>query len=149
MLRILLVLCIASLCSSKKAKKIFEPCQVKSKCAENQPSEVASWDCFGKHVFRPTENAASELYVEHDCGGVGWGNSIRGVVNAFALAAVLNRRLIIKFSPGDKPFYKLWNPPYNLTTWDYGTTAIRAAQNNIPGKGFFLDWPSMLNLLGH
>ena len=135
-------ICIISLVltSSKKTEKVFETCQVKAQCLE-QPSEVERWECFGKYAFRPTDNAASELFVEHDCGGVGWGNSIRGVVNAFALAAVLNRRVVIKFSPGDKPFYKLWNPPYNLTSWDYGTTAIRAIENNIPRKFYmFLNY---------
>jgi hypothetical protein len=117
--------------SASKGTKKFKTCPVK-RCGVNQTSEIASWECLGRHLFRPTDDPMSEMFVEHDCGGVGWGNSIRALYNAFAIAAVLDRRIIVRYSPGDNPMWKLWDPPYDLDQWNYGVDVLREEQFNIP-----------------
>jgi hypothetical protein len=116
---------------TKSTTKKIKICPVKS-CGTNQTSEVASWECLGRHLFRPSDDPMSERFVEHDCGGVGWGNSFRAMYNAFAIAAVLDRRILIRYWPGNNPFWKLWNPPYDLNAWDYGLDALREKHLNIP-----------------
>lgn len=55
-------------------------CPAKLQCA-NETTEIGRWECLGRQFFTPTANPLDEMYVEHDCGGVGWGNSIRGYYN--------------------------------------------------------------------
>lgn len=113
-------------CQETKSKS-FRICPVKL-CSNNATTELEAWDCFGAHIFRPTDDPRQELFVEHDCGGVGWGNSIRGLYNAFSLAAVLNRRLVIRFDA----MHRLWLPPNNLTQWDFGVDeVIRSKGSNL------------------
>jgi hypothetical protein len=94
-------------------------------CLEEEPdSELRRWDCVGKRLFRPTSSVLDEKFVKHDCGGVGWGNSIRALYNSMSLALILNRRIIISFDS----MQKLWSPPFgnvnstenNSNAWDYG-----------------------------
>ena len=59
------------------------------------------------HNTQTGSNPATYFYVEHDCGGVGWGNSIRGLYNAAAMAAMFGRRLIVTHAP----FNRLFLPP--------------------------------------
>lgn len=111
--------------AGKKSKKGsgFRVCAVKS-CGKNQTSELDSWECFARRIFEPTDDPGNEIFVEHDCLGVGWGNSIRGLHNSMAIAAVLNRRLIIRF----KAMSQLWLPPFDLKSWDFGLDAALAQQ---------------------
>lgn len=90
-----ILLAITSLLVAKLSA--FEVCNVKNQdCLKNATSEYEIWDCYGKYIFRPKSNKKSEnTYVEHDCGGVGWGNSMRALYNAFGLAALMDRRLIV------------------------------------------------------
>jgi len=86
------------------------------------------WDCLGKQLFSGVpkgEKADEHFYVEHDCGGVGWGNSVRGLYNSASLAALMGRRLIVTH----EPFNRMFLPPYsdinrsdveNPDHWDYG-----------------------------
>jgi hypothetical protein len=103
-------------------KTKFEFCKIlihAKTCLETAQNEVEQWDCYGRYIFRPTTKVSNEKYMSHDCGGVGWGNSIRALYNAFGLAALLDGRLIVTY-----PFFdQLWNPPYGLESWDYGLAA--------------------------
>lgn len=105
--RFVLLILIASSASCEE----FKVCPVKSICrGKSNTSEIEKWECLGDHLFRGTNTASQQLFVEHDCYGVGWGNSIRGLTNAASVAMVLNRRLIIKF----EAFNRLWLPPNGL-----------------------------------
>ena len=49
----------------------------KYKCGERK-TEYERWECMNEVTFAPVkedENALDNFYVEHDCDGVGWGNS--------------------------------------------------------------------------
>lgn len=103
--------------TTKNKSKNFKTCPVKTLCGKNESlSEIEKWECLGKHLFRYTSDPLNEKYAEHDCGGVGWGNSIRGLYNAVSIASVLDRRLIIRFDA----FNRLWMPPNGLKSWNYG-----------------------------
>jgi hypothetical protein len=96
-----------------------------SKDCEREPTEIARWECVGDHLFEALgdgEKAEEQFYVEHDCGGVGWGNSIRGLYNAAALAAITGRRLIVTHAP----FNRMFDPPTEgMASWDYGISESR------------------------
>lgn len=55
-------------------------------------NEVEKWD-FIRDILLRTPNT-TRFAVEHSCGILGWGNTIRGIFNTVALAIVLGRRLI-------------------------------------------------------
>lgn len=100
---------------AKKSKLKFCP---SLKCVDIA-SEVERWECINQGLFAPVpagKDPGKEYYVEHDCGGVGWGNSIRGLYNAAALAAMTGRRLIVTH----KPFNRMFDPPLNASSWTYG-----------------------------
>jgi len=100
---------------------------------DDEATEVERWMCFGRQLFAPISmgNHTSRKvalkktrFVEHDCGGVGWGNSIRGLYNTAAIAAVLGRRLIVSHSA----FNRVFLPPNDtVTSWDYGLSALLSA----------------------
>ncbi len=100
----------------KKSKLKFCPAL---KCGD-KPTEIERWKCVNNYLYKPVKegkNPAKEYYIEHDCGGVGWGNSIRGLYNAAALAAMLGRRLIVTHGP----FNRMFDPPHvNMTSWTFG-----------------------------
>lgn len=85
-------------------------------CFKDARTEYERWDCFGKHVYRSTDDPSNAGFMEHDCGGVGWGNSIRAFYNVFGMAALLNRRVLVRFDT----MFKLWEPPYGLPEWNNG-----------------------------
>lgn len=99
----------------KKSKHKFCP---STKCAD-LATEVERWECVNAIMFAPVragKDPSKEWYVEHDCGGVGWGNSIRGLYNAASLAAMTGRRLIVSHAP----FNRMFDPPLNASSWTYG-----------------------------
>lgn len=80
-------------------------------------------------MYAATRDPASEKYVVHDCSGVGWGNSIRGLVTSASLAAILGRRLIIEY----KAFNRMFNPPNKKAKyWDFGVEKALRKQNINP-----------------
>ena len=89
------------------------------KC-KDKPTEIERWECVNSYLYKPVKEGkdpAKEYYIEHDCGGVGWGNSIRGLYNAAALAVMLGRRLIVTHAP----FNRMFDPPNeNMTSWTFG-----------------------------
>ena len=90
-------------------------------CGEMEGStEIEKWECLGRLMFSPPPGrAADEYYVEHDCGGVGWGNSIRALFNAGALSALTGRRLIVTHAA----FNRMFLPPdhlHRVSSWDFG-----------------------------
>jgi len=106
----------AALVKEKKPKPIrFCPARQCGKLA----TEKERWDCVNyEHLFAPVKGDVKEEYfVEHDCGGVGWGNSIRGLFNAASLAATTGRRLIVTHPA----FNRMFLPPHDdVTAWDFG-----------------------------
>lgn len=92
-------------------------CEIKNlECFETAETEYERWQCFGEHIYRYTDEPNKVGFMEHDCGGVGWGNSIRAFYNVFGMAALLNRRVLVRFNT----MFKLWDPPYNLSQWNNG-----------------------------
>lgn len=96
------------------AKLLFCPAAVA--CANETLNELEKWECFGRCLFSSDQKLSiHSKYVQHDCNGVGWGNSIRGLISSASVAAVLGRRLIM-FYP---VFNRMFLPPNNkLSTWD-------------------------------
>ena len=86
-------------------------------------TELQRWDCLGRLVYsndyKPEPN---EIMVTHDCSGVGWGNSMRGLYGAVAISAVLGRRLIVVYDILQRNFL----PPYGdqNSSWDYGMQSV-------------------------
>lgn len=106
----------------KKADATLTYCPLKH-CAD-EATEIAKWECLGKSLYRPLEagkdNLSKTYFVEHDCGGVGWGNSIRGMSNAAAIAAVTGRRLIVTHPSFNRLFF---TPNESMIDWDFGLKA--------------------------
>jgi len=114
--------------SSKKVTVSFCP---SLKCATKYTTELERWDCIGRQLLGPLPSdkiAKKQYFVEHDCGGVGWGNSIRGLYNSASIAAISGRRLIVTHAP----FNRMFLPPYmkdestststhpHQSDWSYG-----------------------------
>ena len=96
-------------------------------CAQ-AATELERWLCLGRHLFEPVSKSALKgtYFVEHDCGGVGWGNSIRGLFNAAAIAAVSGRRLIVSHPS----FNRVFLPPNDsMPSWDYGLSELLASSS--------------------
>jgi hypothetical protein len=96
-------------------------------CAD-KPTEIEKWKCINSYLFAAVPKGTDpidEYYIEHDCGGVGWGNSIRGLYNAAALAAMLGRRLIVTHGPFNRMFLP---PDVNNPSWTYG---LKEGGNNM------------------
>ena len=134
-IRFVIVLAILGLIFAKKSKKT-DGAKRSSKvtvnfcpslqCAEEFNTEQERWDCIGKQLFEPIPEGKSVLdyyYIEHDCGGVGWGNSVRGLFNAASMAALTGRRLIVTHAP----FNRLFLSPYGEESqpWDFGLSKVR------------------------
>ena len=132
MLLFLVVLSVLALALGGEASKLRSTVSYcpSLKCADKYDLEIDRWDCIGRQLLGPLpagKKAKNQYFVEHDCGGVGWGNSIRGLYNSASLAAVTGRRLIVTH----KPFNRMFSPPYQKEgtndkvheyqhTWDYG-----------------------------
>ena len=44
-------------------------CEMKNlKCFEEAQTEYERWNCFGKHIYRHTDEPNNEGFMEHDCG---------------------------------------------------------------------------------
>ncbi len=82
-------------------------------------SEVERWQCVGDFMFAPLPQGPynDDIYfVEHNCYGTGWGNSVRALFTTASLAAALGRRLIVR----NHAFNRMFSPPHpNVTQW-YG-----------------------------
>ena len=71
-------------------------------------TEVDNWVAIQDLLFKKPNTTLQ--VVEHACGHLGWGNSMRGFFNTVALALVLGRRLIITF-----PIYhRMFTVPYKV-----------------------------------
>ena len=95
-------------------------CPARGLC-ENINTELGRWDCLGKTLYfttaldnDTTSPLQNERFVVSDCGGVGFGNAIRGYYSAVSIAATLGRRIIVDYSPMQRMFL----PPYS-SSWDY------------------------------
>lgn len=99
--------------AKRRNKRALSYCPLQH-CAD-EPTELDKWECLGRHLFSAT--GTLDYFVEHDCGGVGWGNSIRGLYNAGAIAAVAGRRLIVTHAAFNRVFFP---PNASMTSWDYG-----------------------------
>jgi hypothetical protein len=104
---------------------LIEPvrhCAVRQACAaviRNPAStELDKWDCLGEFLFGPVSgDPQKEYFVEHNCGGVGWGNQINAIFVSSGLATLFGRRLIMTH----KVFNKLFVPPHPaVTSWSFG-----------------------------
>lgn len=99
------------------AKYVFCPAKVCS----GYPNEIERWECIGRFLYSPNQANSVLQFVQHDCWGVGWGNSIRGLISSSAVALILGRRLII-FYP---VFNRMFLPPDdNVSNWDFGMSTI-------------------------
>lgn len=110
-------------------------CPAKEECGAIA-NEFERWDCVNRHVFRPEPAIAAknEHFVEYNCGGVGWGNSIRAYYTGVSLAATTGRRLLIQVTNSIEftlttnssmdqypAFNRNWLPPNDsATSWSYG-----------------------------
>jgi hypothetical protein len=91
------------------------------KLCENVSTEIGRWECLGESLFfaRTADNYSDALnrferFVVSDCGGVGFGNAIRGYYAAVGIAAALGRRMVVEYGPMQRMFL----PPYG-DSWDY------------------------------
>eukprot|EP00605_Chrysophyceae_sp_TOSAG23-4_P002436 GSChrysophyteH1.ASY1.ANO1.2695.1 assembled CDS len=127
---LVLVVVLATISDAAAKRKLSVSFCPSIKCTGKYESEIDRWDCIGRQLLGPlpkSKKARNQYFVEHDCGGVGWGNSIRGFFNAASLAAITGRRLIVTH----KPFNRMFEPPYqkegedvhphqnNRETWSY------------------------------
>jgi len=69
-------------------------------------SEVKSWECIGEHLFsyKNITSSSPTLFVEHNCGEIGWGNVIRGFFNTVSIALALGRKIVISSLVYDQMF---------------------------------------------
>ena len=68
-------------------------CPAIASCATKE-TEIQRWECVGDQLFG-TSIQHERGYVYQSCHGVGWGNAIRGLYNAAALALMEGRRLMV------------------------------------------------------
>lgn len=105
-------------------------CAADKACGNLEDStELQRWACLGRQLYAPL--APTKLkkthFVEHDCGGVGWGNSIRGLFNAAGIAAVTGRRLIVTHSA----FNRVFLPPNDsMVGWDFGLSGVESGSRH-------------------
>lgn len=106
---------------------LAEYCLAENECGNLEAGdELGRWDCVGRHLYAalPSDDKQKHAtdhayFVEHDCGGVGWGNSIRGLYNAAGIATTIGRRLIVTHSS----FNRVFLPPNDsVAAWDFGTS---------------------------
>jgi hypothetical protein len=118
-----------------------EYCAVAKHCGVvSQPnmSEVERWQCVGDFMYAPLPRGQfydDPYFVEHNCYGTGWGNSVRALFTTASLAAALGRRLIVR----NHAFNRMFSPPHpNVTDW-YGGGVGRGAKD---GEG----WRDLVSL---
>ena len=92
-------------------------CPIKEECLAVE-SEVDRWDCINRFIFRPLDRSPKEeQFVEFDCHGVGWGNSIRAYYAGVSLAVTTGRRLIHVYPASNRNFLP---PNESVKSWNYG-----------------------------
>eukprot|EP01038_Epipyxis_sp_PR26KG_P004121 gene4121-5875_t len=93
--------------------KVLNTCESLRNCTSISMSEMDRWNCLSMSLFElSSPRLESEKYVHHDCGGVGWGNNIRGFYNSAAIALVLNRKLKLTFDV----YHRMFHFPYSLSS---------------------------------
>lgn len=122
---ILLSAIIRSIVAAAEDQRIF--CPAKHVCG-HLPTEIERWECLGKLLYSPNNTASvlaqllnpsadiqhasvpldREIMVTHDCSGVGWGNAMRGLYGAVAIASAMGRRLIVMYDA----MHRMFSPPY-------------------------------------
>jgi hypothetical protein len=95
-------------------------CAVAQQCgvkAHPNMSEIERWQCVGDFMFAPLprrRNSDDPYFVEHNCYGTGWGNSVRALFTTASLSAVLGRRMIVV----NHAFNRMFSPPHpNVAHW--------------------------------
>lgn len=111
--------------AKRKVRRALSYCPLQHCGADTSTTELEKWECLGRHLFSAT--GALDHFVEHDCGGVGWGNSIRGLYNAGAMAAVAGRRLIVTHAAFNRVFLP---PNASMSSWDFDTSPSASDRNH-------------------
>jgi hypothetical protein len=87
-------------------------------CMKEQ-NEVLRYDCINSHLFHHIHNNNDPIhqkYIAYDCGGVGWGNSIRAYYTGVSLALTLGRRLILHYPAFNRNFLP---PNETVSQWAF------------------------------
>lgn len=125
-----------------------EICSIRNEsCFRTAKNELERWTCFGEYIFRSVDEEYSNGFTKLECRGVGFGNFIRGLNNAFDVAALFDRPLIINF----EQVHQLWSPPYGLKSWDYAVLKSNDKKKLTEGTiewGKFRQWLEKRNASG-
>ena len=99
------VACLAAWCVLDTVSAVPEVCPVKA-CAQKKSTELEKWECVSDFLFR--EPDSSRRFVEQQCHGLGWGNSISSLSITVELAALLGARVIFT---SERNLGRLWRLP--------------------------------------
>ena len=94
--------------------QVYSLCPV-TVCADTKTTELERWICFSEFLFGPSSNR----FIEQQCDGLGWGNSIASLSVTVELAALLNARVIFT---KERQLGRLWTLPREYEI-DHSTVA--------------------------
>lgn len=113
-------------------------------------SELERWQCVGDFLFAPFPKGTpgdEQYFVEHNCYGTGWGNSVRALFTTASLALLTGRRLIIRNHAFERTFLQPSHP--NVSDWVHNSPVLH--DNDIfsyadhgQHEGDFLKWVNVL-----